>query len=172
MSESPVCVYSAETIAARVVELGAEIRRLCPGPVTLLGILKGSVLFFADLARAVGEPAELSFVRAQSYEGTESSGDVDVGTIEEKALRNKTVVLVDGILDTGLTLSEVRKRVDALSPARVLVCVLLDKPERREIDVGADLVGFTVPDRFLVGYGLDRDERYRALSYVGAFEDV
>ena len=171
--KTPVCLYSAEKIAARVHELGGEIRRRFGGErLTLLGVLKGSALFTADLVREVGEPAELSFVNARSYgKGTVSSGEVRLGQLEEEVLKDRTVVVVDTILDTGRTLARVTDRVHEIGAFDVFTCVLLDKPARREIDLAPDLVGFTVPDRFLVGYGLDFGGRYRTLAYIGYLEN-
>lgn len=169
MAQTPVCLYSAEQIAARVAELGGEIRRRFGDTrLTLLGILKGSAIFTADLARHVGEPAELSFVNARSYgRGTVSSGHVRLGQLEEEVLKDRTVVVADTILDTGRTLATVVDRVHEVGAYDVFTCVLLDKTARREIDLAPDLVGFAVPDKFLVGYGLDHAGRYRALPYIG-----
>jgi len=173
MPAAPECVYSAETIASRVGELGAEIRARYPGrPLTLLGILKGAALFLADLAREIGPPAQLSFVQARSYgKDTHSSGKVQISGFEDEALRDNTVVVVDTILDTGRTLQEVTERVKAAGAADVITCVLIDKPSCREIAITPDLVGFTAENRFLIGYGLDHAGRHRALRYVGALGD-
>jgi len=163
-------LYSADRIAARVRALAEEIRDRYPDePLTLLGILTGSVIFTADLARAVGEPVELSFVHARSYgQGTTSSGTVTLGGLEVEVLRDRTVVVTDTILDTGRTLSKVVDAVRAAGPREVATCVLLDKPARRAVEVDVGWVGFEVPDRFLIGYGLDHGGRFRTLKYVGA----
>ena len=173
VTKAPACLYPAEEIAARVRELGRAIRDRFPGEaLTLLGILKGSAIFTADLVRAVGEPVELSFVQARSYgESTASSGHVALGDLEADVLKDRTVVVADTILDTGLTLTVILAQVRALGAREVRTCVLLDKKERRTVEVQLDWVGFTVPDRFLVGYGLDHAGRYRALEYVGTLED-
>jgi len=169
---SPECLYDAEQIAARVRELAAAIRERHRERITLLPILKGAAIFGADLARALGEPLELSFVQAGSYgRDRKSSGAVSLGPLEEGALRGRPVVICDGILDTGRTLRAVVERVREAAPASILTCVLLDKPSRRVVDIAADLVGFTVPDRFVVGYGLDRAGEYRALGWVGALDE-
>jgi hypoxanthine phosphoribosyltransferase len=163
-------LYSADRIAARVRALAAEIRDRYPDePLTLLGVLTGSVIFTADLARAVGEPVELSFVHARSYgQGTTSSGNVTLGSLEVDVLRGRTVVVTDTILDTGRTLHRVVEAVRAAGAREVATCVLLDKRARREVEVDTGWVGFEVPDRFLVGYGLDHAGRFRTLKYVGA----
>ncbi|MHC4579726.1 MAG: hypoxanthine phosphoribosyltransferase [Planctomycetota bacterium] len=173
MTEAPACLYSADAIAVRVRELAIRIRARYPEEsLTLLGILTGSVIFTADLARAVGEPVELSFVHARSYgKGTVSSGTVKLGRLEDEVVRGRTVVVADTILDTGRTLSTVVEKVRSHGAAEVATCVLLDKPARREVKIDVDWVGFEVPNRFLVGYGLDHAGLFRALDYVGALEE-
>jgi hypoxanthine phosphoribosyltransferase len=174
MSSELVCVLSEKAITARVEELADEIHERLPGEtITLLGVLKGAVIFLADLARAVGPGVELSFVRARSYgDRTTSSGKVLLGEVEEEVLRGHCVVVVDTILDTGHTLKAVVDRLHELEAKKVLTCVLLDKRTRRVVDVQADMVGFEVEDRFLVGYGLDIAGRHRSLRYVAAIEDA
>jgi hypoxanthine phosphoribosyltransferase len=166
-------LYSADRIAERVRALAGEIRHRYPDePLTLLGILTGSVIFTADLARAVGEPVELSFVHARSYgSGTTSSGKVTLGDLELDVLRDRTVIVTDTILDTGRTLQKVVEAVRAAGAAEVASCVLLDKPARRAVEIEAGWIGFEVPDRFLIGYGLDHGGRFRTLEYVGALEE-
>lgn len=156
---------TAEAIDRRVRELGAEVRgRGGEGTLVLTGVLKGAVLFFADLARAIAGPTEFAFVRARSYgDGTESKGIVAVEVVEPESLEGRDVVLIDTILDTGHTLRAVRDRIEQAGAASILTCVLLDKPSRRETELEADLVGFTVPDRFLIGYGLDHVGQHRGL---------
>jgi hypoxanthine phosphoribosyltransferase len=162
------CVFDAAEIRDRVGQLAAGIRERWPdGELALLGILKGAALFVADLARDLGEGVELTFVQARSYgKSTVSSGEVILGDFEDEALRGRRVVVADTILDTGLTLSRVVAQVRERGADDVLTCVLVDKPARRVAEVTPDLVGFTVPDRFLVGYGLDHAGRYRGLPYL------
>ncbi|MHC4941010.1 MAG: phosphoribosyltransferase [Planctomycetota bacterium] len=161
----PETYLSADAIDARVRELGEEVRgRGGEGTLVLTGVLKGAAVFFADLARAVPGPTEFAFMRARSYgDRTESAGEVVVDVVEPETLQERDIVLVDTILDTGHTLRAVRERVFQAGASSVLTCVLLDKPSRREIEIEADLVGFTVPDRFLVGYGLDHAGQFRGL---------
>lgn len=156
---------NAEAIAARVRELGAEVRRRGgEGTLVLTGILKGAALFFADLARALPGPSEFAFLRARSYgDGMESSGAVSIDLAGPESFAGRDLVIVDTILDTGHTLKAVREYVRRAGARSVTSCVLLDKPSRREVEIEADLVGFTVPDLFLVGYGLDHAGRYRGL---------
>jgi hypoxanthine phosphoribosyltransferase len=167
---APPCIFDQETIAARVRDLGGEIRTRYPdGSLTLLCILKGSALFAADLARAVPGDVELSFVQARSYgDGTTSSGAVEVGVLEEEVVHDRRVIVVDTILDTGRTLTEVVNAVRGAGAAEIATCVLLDKKARRTVDIRPDFRGFESPDRFLVGYGLDYAGRYRTLAYIGA----
>jgi len=161
----PEIYLSADAIASRVAELGSEVRgRGGEGALVLTGVLKGAAVFLADLARAVPGPTELAFVRARSYgDGTESRGSVETEIVGPEDFAGRDVVLVDTILDTGHTLRSVGALLRDAGARSVLSCVLLDKPSRREVPVEADLVGFTVPDLFLVGYGLDHAGRYRGL---------
>ena len=168
----PDVYRSAEQIAERVAGLGRELRnRAGEEPLLLVGVLKGAAVFFADLARAIPGESGFAFVRARSYgDRTESSGAVKVDWAGPEEVAGRTVVIVDTILDTGHTLRAVRELVVAAGAARVLTCVLLDKAERRIVPIEADLVGFEVPDAFLVGYGLDHAGRYRSLPYLATLE--
>ncbi len=167
------CLLSAPEIAARVEALGGEIRaRLGPGALTLLGVLKGAALFTADLARALGGETDLAFVRARSYgAGRTPAAPVAVGEIDRDDVAGRRVVVVDAILDTGRTLRAVVDRLGGAGAAEVFTCVLLDKPARRSAPISADWIGFTVPDRFVVGYGLDLAGTYRALPYLGTVDE-
>jgi hypoxanthine phosphoribosyltransferase len=165
----PEIYQSVAEIAERVEELGRDLRRRSGGDTRLLlvAVLKGAALFFADLARALPGPQEFAFVRARSYgDGTESSGEVKVDWAGPEEVAGRAVVVVDTILDTGHTLSAVTDLIRQRGAASILTCVLLDKPSRRVVDIEADLVGFTVPDVFLVGYGLDYAGEYRGLPYL------
>lgn len=169
----PRVLIPAGAIARRVAVLGRELaRRHAGGSPLLIALLDGACCFAADLARAIPLPGlELRFVHAASYRGTSSSGAVELGALP--ALGGRTVILVDDILDTGLTLAAATTACRAAGAARVETCVLLDKPARRAIAglPRADLVGFTIPDRFVVGYGLDLDGRWRHLPAVCCLED-
>lgn len=167
----PRVLIPADALARRVRALGDELSVRCrdaPSPVFLV-LLDGAFVFAADLVRAVHLPGlELHFVRASSYRGMNSTGTVTLASMPD--LRGRQVVLVDDILDTGLTLAAARRAVQQAGATRVSTCVLLDKPARRRPDglVQADLVGFRIQDVFVVGYGLDYDGRWRELPYIGA----
>ncbi len=143
--------------------------------VVVVSVLKGAAIFTADLLRALQvEVHRLEFVRASSYgSGTESSGDVRVtGTLETRHIEGRHVLIVDDIADTGHTCAAVTEYISGLRPASLRYCTLLDKPERREVAVQYDYVGFTIPNHFVVGYGMDFDERYRGLPAIYYFPDA
>jgi len=164
-------LISAEQIAARVEELGREIRDdLGPGEITLLCILKGSLMFTADLARALDGPVHLEFLGVQSYgDGTQSSGAVQITHDLTAPIEGRQVVIVEDIVDTGLTLKYLKQVLGARGPASLRICSLLEKPAGGS-PVRPDYVGFTVGDEFVVGYGLDWAQRLRNLPYIGAVD--
>ena len=157
-------------IEEKVALLGREIKRDYAGvtrPLLMIGVLRGSFIFLADLARAVDLPVEIEFVALSSYgAGTESSGDVRVTKDLDVSIEGRDVLIVEDIIDTGITLSFLKKMLAARNSASLKLCTLLDKPSRRKVEMKADYTGFTVPDEFLVGYGLDWDGRYRNLRDV------
>jgi len=160
-------VYDTETIAARVRELGREITRAYPeGELTLIGLLKGSFIFLADLARAIERPLSVDFLVASSYgTGTVSSGEVRLLYEPASQLAGKHILLVEDIIDSGRTLASLTDRLWSRGPRSLAVCALLDKriaPPLPEIR----FVGFTAPSKFLVGYGLDHAEEFRHLPYI------
>ncbi len=161
-------MLTKEEIAEKVKELGATITRDYSGKeVTLIGVLKGSFIFLSDLVRAIDMPVEIDFICAKSYQGTTSTGVVNVKMDTILDIRGKTVLLVEDILDTGKTLSALRETLLSRGAAEVKIVTFLDKPARRKIDISADYKCYTIEDRFVVGYGLDYDEMYRNLDYVG-----
>ena len=163
-------LFDEATLQQRVRELGRQITEDYQGREPLfLGILKGSVVFLSDLVRCVRLHGGLDFMRASSYGGvrTVTSGQVDIFLSPKLEIAGRDLLLVEDILDSGLTLSRVRATLQVRQPASIRIVTLLDKPERRRADIHADYVGFTVPDAFVVGYGLDYDERYRNLPYIG-----
>jgi len=162
-------LYTKEEVAERVRQLGAQLTADYKGedPI-LVGVLRGSFIFMADLVRCIETPLELDFVAASSY----GSWAVSTGTVEmrldlEKEIIGRHVLLVEDILDTGRTLSKLVTELKKRHPASLKLCVLLDKPERRVTEIEADYVGFTVPDEFVVGCGLDFNQKYRQLPYIG-----
>ena len=162
-------LLSAEEIQARTAELGAQISRDFDGREPLfVGVLKGCFVFMADLMRSVTIPCSVDFMAVSSYGGgTSTSGKVRMLKDVSVDLRGRHVVILEDILDSGVTLSHVRAHLREMGPASLKICTLLDKPSRRQTDVKADYVGFTIPNEFVVGYGLDYDEHYRNLPYVG-----
>jgi len=173
-AQPPVEVFiSEERLRARVAELGREIQADHAGkPLTLVGVLKGSFVFLADLARAIDLPMEVEFIGASSYEGSDTTGEVRITRDLSRPVEGRHVVLVEDILDTGLTL---RRLLDVLSshrPASLKVCVLLEKPARARVKIPVDYRGFEIADAFVVGYGLDHAEMYRNLPYVGALRSA
>jgi hypoxanthine phosphoribosyltransferase len=166
--ESVRVLISHANIRRRVREIALDVRRDFPDePIHLIGILKGSVFFLADLARELGGEVSFDFLGVSSYgHGTDSTGEVKLTKDLEVAIEGRTVLVVEDILDTGLTLKFLMKLFEERKPKHLRVAVLLDKAERRIAKVNADYAGFTIPNEFVVGYGLDYDERYRNLPDV------
>jgi len=158
----------AEKIQARIAELGAEIDRDYPtGPVYLVGVLKGAIMFMADLARAMKTPARLEFVVIASYgKGKTSSGEARLIKDLDHPIEGFDVIVVEDIVDTGITLTYLMQVLRQRKPRSLKIASLLDKPSRRQRPVTVDYRGFEVPDQFLVGYGLDYSEDYRNLKDV------
>ncbi len=172
MPERLVTMLSAEEIAARVKELGAQIARDYAGrELVLVCVLKGSFVFAADLARAIDLPLRVDFLGVRSYgEGTESSGVVQITQDLSRPIEHEDVILVEDIVDTGLTIAHLIDLFRTRQPRSVKVCSLLHKPARARVAVNVDYLGFTIEDRFVVGYGLDFAEKYRNLPYIGVIE--
>ena len=156
----------------RIKELAAEITQDYEGEsLTLICILKGSLYFFADLSRRIDLDAELEFIRVQSYEGENSTGDIQMLVDLDHPITGKNVIVVEDIIDTGKTLTYLLKHLEKQKPKSLKLCTLLDKPERRDkdADVHVDYVGFTIPNHFVIGYGLDLDQKYRNLPEINCF---
>jgi hypoxanthine phosphoribosyltransferase len=164
-------VVAADALAARVAELGAEITRdYADHPPLLVGVLKGAIMFMADLARAIDLPVELDFMAVSSYgNSTKSSGVVRIVKDLDLDLTGRHVLVVEDIIDSGLTLGFLRKNLLARNPASVEVCALLVREGLQERDPELRYVGFRIPPDFVVGYGLDVDDRYRNLPYIAAY---
>ncbi|MBR5121430.1 MAG: hypoxanthine phosphoribosyltransferase [Oscillospiraceae bacterium] len=161
-------MLTKEEIATKVKALGAKITEDYKGKdVLLVGVLKGSFVFFADLVRAIDMPITLDFISAKSYVGTTSVGAVNVKMDTELDVSGKNVLLIEDILDTGRTLSVLRETMLARGAKDVKIATFLDKPARRVLEIDADYSCFTIEDRFVVGYGLDYDEYYRNLDFIG-----
>jgi hypoxanthine phosphoribosyltransferase len=161
-----------DALRERVAELGAEISADYAGrDLLLVGVLKGAVFFMADLMRAIDVHCEVDFMAISSYgASTDSSGVVRILKDLDTAIEGRNVLVVEDIIDSGLTLSYLMRNLRARKPASLEVCTLLTKPERREVDVPVRYVGFEIPNKFVIGYGLDFDQRYRNLPYVGVLD--
>jgi hypoxanthine phosphoribosyltransferase len=162
----------AEDLRARVDELGRQIRSDYAGRTPILvGVLKGAVVFLADLMRAIEAPCECDFIALSSYGvSTRSSGIVELTKDLSVPIEGRDVLIVEDIVDTGRTLAYLLRNLETRQPRTVRVCALLDKVSRREVPVALDYVGFTIPDEFVVGYGLDFAGLYRNLPYIGVLD--
>jgi len=165
-------LISEEEIAQRVSELGRQISADYEGKdLVIIGILKGAVVFMSDLIRSIVIPLEMDFMATSSYgEATETSGVVRLLKDLDTSIEGRDILIVEDIIDSGLTLSYLSKLLLSRKPASLKTAVLLDKPERRKTQFSADYVGFTIPDQFVIGYGLDYNHKYRELPYVGVVE--
>jgi len=161
-------IISEEEIQNRVRELGAAISRDYAGKtITLLCILKGGLMFLCDLAKHITQPVTYDFMSVSSYgDATETSGVVRITKDLEESIEGKHVLIVEDIIDTGLTLSYLLKNLHSRNPASLRICTLLDKPANRRVEIPIDYVGFEVPNEFLVGYGLDFKQLYRNIPFI------
>lgn len=164
-------LISEEEIKAKITEGAAYIDNLYDGkPILLVGILKGSFVFLSDLCRAIKSPCQIAFMCAKSYySGTQTSGTVAIAMDLDVDVRGYHVVIAEDIIDSGRTLSEVVKLINARDPLSLHVVTLLDKPSRRQVEFDADYSLFTIEDRFVIGYGLDCAEYYRNLPYIAEY---
>jgi len=172
-SEIGEVLVTAEALQRRVAELGEEISRDYEGrDLVLVGVLKGAVPFIADLMRHLSVPCELDFMAVSSYGSrTDSSGVVRILKDLDAPIDDRDVLIVEDIIDSGLTLHYLLRNLKARNPGSLEVCALLTKPERRRIDLPTRYVGFEIPNRFAIGYGLDHEQRYRNLDYVAALSE-
>ncbi len=163
-----VLISEAE-LDKKVKELGKKISEDYKGKnLMMVSVLKGSVVFMADLMRAINIPCEIDFMSVSSYgSGVKTSGVVKIIKDLDINLEGQDLLIVEDILDSGLTLSYIKSILLERAPSSISICTLLDKPERRQADIKADYIGFQVPDQFVVGYGLDYDEKYRNMPYIG-----
>lgn len=163
-------LLSEEQIAERIQSLAKEILAVYGDePITVICVLKGAIIFASDLLRALGPDHSIEFLGVSSYHGTESTGHVRITHDLATSLDGKHVLVVEDIVDTGLTLSYIVKNLRVRGPASLRVASLLDKPSRRQIPVQVDFTGFTIEDKFVIGYGLDLDQRFRGLPYIGIY---
>src|SRR5881394_1519992 len=165
-------LIDATSLQGRIRELGEEISSDYAGrDLLLVGVLKGAVFFMSDLMRNLTIPCEIDFMAITSYgDSTDSSGVVRILKDLDINIEGRDVLVVEDIIDSGLTLSYLMRNLESREPASLEVCALLTKPERREIDVPVRYIGFEIPNRFVIGYGLDFAERYRNLPYVGVLD--
>jgi hypoxanthine phosphoribosyltransferase len=166
-------LVSSEDLARRVQELGVEISRDYEGrDLVMVGVLKGAVMFIADLMRQLTVPCEVDFMAVTSYgSSTDSSGVVRILKDLDAPIEGRDVLIVEDIIDSGLTLQYLMRNLKVRSPRSLEVCALLTKPERRRVDLPTRYVGFEIPNRFAIGYGLDHSQKYRNLDYVAVLED-
>jgi hypoxanthine phosphoribosyltransferase len=168
MKEKINVLYKREVIKEKVKQIAGRINEDYKGKeIYAIGILKGCLFFMADLLREIEVPMTIHFVELRSYKGLESTGEVNIRLSSEVNVEGKDVLIIEDILDTGVTLDYIIKTLEMQKPHSIKACVLIEKPSRRRVNVKADYVGFVIPDYFVVGYGLDYDEYYRNLPYIG-----
>lgn len=164
-------LFTPEQIQERVKAIAEEITRDYTGKEILaVGILKGAFMFFSDLVRQIRVPITVDFIIASSYVKTQTTGEVRVYYDVREPLEGKNVLLIEDIVDTGITLNFIRERILQRSPESLKICAFLDKKERRIVDVPIDYKGFVIPNEYVVGYGLDYDNKYRNLPYIAIFK--
>lgn len=163
-------IYTADEISKRVKEVAAEINRDYQGkPLVLVGVLRGAAVFLADLMREITVPCEIDFISASSYgfKSTSTTGSVIIKTKMAEDPAGKDILIVEDIMDTGITLSNIKPMLEEKGAKSVKLAALLDKPSRRKVPISLDYCCFSIPDQFIVGYGLDYGEKYRNLPYIG-----
>ena len=172
MSEKIKVLLSEEEVDSRIKQIAAKVSKDYAGKeIHLICVLKGGVFFTCELAKRLNMPVSMDFMSVSSYgSDTKSSGVVKIVKDLDESLKDKEVIVVEDIVDSGRTLSYLLEMLKDRGPASLRLCTLLDKPERRVIDVHVDYTGFNIPDEFVVGYGLDYDQRYRNLPYIGVVE--
>lgn len=161
-------LLTREEVEKRIKELAKEIEKdYCGKDLLVIGLLKGSIMFMSDLIKEMDLPVMIDFMSVSSYSGTTSTGVINVLKDTDISVKDKDVLIVEDIIDTGLTLSHVKKLLEDKGAKSLKICTLLDKPSRRTVEMKGDYVGFEIPDEFVVGYGLDYDQHHRNLPYVG-----
>ncbi len=172
MSEHIKVLLSESEVDSRISEIGRQVSADYAGrSVHLICVLKGGCFFLCELAKRITVPVSLDFMSVSSYgSNTESSGKITIKKDLDESIKGKDVLVVEDIVDSGRTLSSLLKMLQEREPASLRLCTLLDKPERRVCEINVDYTGFRIPDAFVVGYGLDSDQRYRNLPYIGVVE--
>jgi hypoxanthine phosphoribosyltransferase len=164
-------LFSSKQIQIRVRELAEQISKDYDGKDLLaVGILKGAFMFFSDIIRLIKIPLTIDFIIASSYVKTETTGEVKIYYDIREEIENKDVLLFEDIVDTGITLNKIRERINAKRPKTLKVCTFLDKKGRRIVDIPLDYVGFKIPNEYVVGYGLDYENKFRNLPYISIFK--
>lgn len=164
-------LFTVEQIHNRVREIAAAISSDYEGKdILVVGILRGAFMFMSDLVRAIKVPVVIDFIIASSYVKTDSTGEIKIHYDIREDIADKDILLIEDIVDSGVTLNHLRERILARRPKSLKICALLDKKERRLVDVPLDYVGFSIPDEFVVGYGLDYDNNFRNLPYIAIFK--
>ena len=166
-------LITEEELQKRIGELAEQIDKDYDGKeVTFICILKGSIFFTVELSKRMPNDVNFEFIRVSSYHGENSTGVIEMKVDLQGDISGKDVIVIEDIVDTGRTLSYLKQYLGSKNPKSIKICALLDKKERRVCELNADYVGFDIPDKFVVGYGLDVDEKYRNLPYIGYFENV
>lgn len=173
MEKARKIVFSNEEIQAKIVEMGKQITKEYEGEsILVVSLLKGSFIFTADLVRSIDVPVQIEFMTTSSYgDGEESTGKVNIVSDLNTNIEGRHVLIVDDIMDSGLTMQVIANHLKSFNPKTVKTCVLLDKPERRKVDMTPDYCGFVIPDLFIVGYGLNYGDFYRNIPYIFSFID-
>jgi hypoxanthine phosphoribosyltransferase len=161
-------LLTREEVEKRVRELAKEIEKDYQGKdLLVIGLLKGSVIFMSDLIKEIDLPLVIDFMSVSSYSGTTSTGVINISKDTDVDVKDRDVLIVEDIIDTGLTLSRVKKLLEERGTKSLKICTLLDKPSRRTVEIKGDYTGFEIPDEFVVGYGLDYDQHHRNIPYIG-----
>lgn len=165
-------LISEDEIRARIREMADEISEKYRGDeVLLIGILNGSVFFMTELAQQMSIPLEMDFMAASSYVGTNSTGKVLITKDLDRSIEGRHVIIVEDIVDTGQTLHLLQEMLQERRPASLEIVTLLDKPERRKVELKANIIGFSIPDKFVIGWGMDYNQKYRELPYIGVINE-
>jgi len=172
MKDNIEVLISEQDVRNRIREMADEISEQYRGKeVVLIGILNGSVFFMTELAQHLSIPLEMDFMAASSYVGTDSTGKVLVTKDLERSIEGRDVLIVEDIVDSGQTLHLLKEMLETKEPASLKVVTLLDKPDRRKVEFEADIIGFRIPDRFVIGWGMDYDQKFRELPYIGVINE-